>query len=160
MGSEIELTSEVGIGSTFSFELDLEPGQQSTGQRSSGARYGNVLVVEDNEVNSIVIASILEDNGCTVRCAAGGQEALELLRDHRFDVVFMDIHMPGLDGIDTARELRALESRDDSRTPIVAVTASVLPGDESRCREAGMDGFIRKPINDRVIAEALARFAN
>lgn len=151
MGGELTVSSELGVGSTFAFELDLAP------IRRDAARSSHVLVVEDNEVNTIVISSILEENGCTVQCAVDGRQALEMMRLNHFDMVFMDVNMPGMDGVTTTRELRAIEA-GETHTPVVAVTASVLPADESRCWEAGMDGFIRKPINDRAIADALAQF--
>jgi len=155
MNSDIEVTSRLGKGSTFSFELDLElvtDGFPTKGPSRS------VLVVEDNEINSLVISAMLEDKGCLVRCVPSGLEAIEILKNHHFDMVFMDIHMPGMDGVTATRRFRELEPKE-GRTPIVAVTASALAEDENRCREAGMDGFLRKPINEQVIGIALERYA-
>jgi signal transduction histidine kinase len=150
MGGELNVTSAVGQGSVFSFDIELEPAGPAHGRH-------RVLVVEDNEVNTIVITAMLEQNGCVVEHAANGLEAVRKLQQERFDMVFMDLQMPEMDGVTATREVRAMEPEEE-RTPIVAVTASAMDEDEQICRQAGMDGLIRKPINDRIIAEALHRF--
>jgi len=152
MKSELSLVSEPGAGSTFSFTLDLE-----LVSHSSGARPRRVLVVEDNEVNSMVISAMLEQNGCEVECVENGLLAVDILSREQFDMVFMDLHMPEMDGVTATKRVRAMEST--GRTPIVAVTASAFTEEEARCRDAGMDGLIRKPINERLVREALVQYA-
>lgn len=115
-----------------------------------------VLIAEDNEVNSLVLAAMLEDRGCRVTCVETGLEAVEAMRSRRFDLVFMDIQMPDMDGITATQEVRRAEG--NRRTPIVAVTASALGGDEAKYREAGIDELIQKPISERTIVEALRRW--
>lgn len=152
MGSELALVSEPGAGSTFSFLLDLEVASQSADMRPK-----RVLVVEDNEVNSMVISAMLEQNGCEVECVENGLLAVDLLSHEQFDMIFMDLHMPEMDGLTATKRFRATEGT--VRTPIVAVTASAFTEEEARCRDAGMDGLIRKPINERLVREALNQYA-
>lgn len=153
MGAELRVESEPNMGSTFWFELDL---QESKPEAQPRAR--RVLVVEDNEVNSLVITAMLEQNGCKVECVENGLLAIDLMRRERFDMVFMDLHMPEMDGVTATQHVRAMEATHE-HTPIVAVTASAFSDEEKRCREAGMDGLIRKPINERVVRDALDRYA-
>ncbi|AIE86417.1 GAF domain-containing hybrid sensor histidine kinase/response regulator [Fimbriimonas ginsengisoli] len=152
MGGNLSVSSAVGKGSVFSFELDMNLVPQATNLRPC-----RVLVVEDNEVNTIVITAMLEHKGCVVSHVANGLEAVQILKRERFDMVFMDLQMPVMDGVTATREVRATEPGTE-HVPIVAVTASAMEEDEQICRQAGMDGLIRKPISERLIAEALERF--
>lgn len=152
LGGTLEFRTEAGIGTTFAFEIDL-----SVPEAFRLRRGRRVLVVDDNEVNSMVISAMLEQNGCEVELAENGLEAVEMMRKESFDLVFMDLMMPVMDGATATREVRAMEE-PSRHTPIVAVTASALDEDAVRCREAGMDEVIRKPINERVIVDALDRF--
>ncbi len=115
-----------------------------------------VLLAEDNKTNQIVGTKILEKMGCQVTVANNGAEAVEKLREDSFDIVFMDIQMPQLDGIEATRKIRLPETGAvNPATPIVAMTAHVMKGDKDRCLEAGMDGYISKPISPAKVAEAL-----
>jgi len=108
---------------------------------------GRVLVVDDNSVNRKILARQLELAGATTDAASGGEEALELWRTGRYDVVLADLQMPTMDGFELARRIRASEAAEQRpRTPILAVTASTLEGEEQKSRLVGMDGFITKPI--------------
>lgn len=153
MGGEIGVESILGKGSTFSFDLDLQ-----VSEAAPRPRQRRVLVVEDNEVNTMVITAMLEEIGCAVYAVENGLAAVETLRNEQFDMVFMDIHMPEMDGVTATQRVREMEG-GRHHVPIVAVTASAVGDEESRCREAGMDALIHKPINERVIADALNRFA-
>ena len=108
---------------------------------------GRVLVVDDNSVNRKILARQLELAGASTDAASGGEEALELWRKGRYDLVLADLQMPTMDGFELARRIRASELEERRpRTPILAVTASTLEGEEQKSRLVGMDGFITKPI--------------
>jgi signal transduction histidine kinase/CheY-like chemotaxis protein len=109
---------------------------------------GRVLVVDDNSVNRRILARQLELAGAAATdTAAGGEEALELMRRGHYDLVLADLQMPGMDGFDLARRIRAREREASlQRTPILAITASALEDHETRTREVGMDGLVTKPV--------------
>jgi CheY-like chemotaxis protein len=106
---------------------------------------GNVLVVEDNEQNLYLVRFLLEGAGWTVVAAPDGPRALEEARSGRFELVLLDIQLPGMDGHAVARELRRIPALDE--VPIVAVTSYAMLGDRERCLEAGCTGYVEKPIN-------------
>jgi two-component system, sensor histidine kinase and response regulator len=117
-----------------------------------------VLVVEDNEINQLVAVRMLEQRGFTVDVAANGLKALDMYATTSYDAIFMDCQMPELDGYETTRAIRRREG-DGPRTPIIAMTASTLPGDNERCLAAGMDYYTGKPIRptslDHILAQAV-----
>ena len=119
--------------------------------RFSGIR---VLLVEDNPVGALLAATLLRREGCAVETAASGREALEALKRARYDLVFMDMRMPGMDGPSAARAIRA---RGDE-TPIVALTANAFAEDRKACLEAGMDDHLVKPLELDALRIALARW--
>ena len=106
----------------------------------------SVLVAEDNKTNQKVIAKMLELAGSRAEVVGDGQAALELLMQKRFDIVLMDINMPVLDGVETARRLRMLERNLGRRTPVIALTADVTDEARERCLQAGIDDCVTKPI--------------
>ncbi|MBL4687612.1 MAG: response regulator, partial [Nannocystaceae bacterium] len=113
-----------------------------------------ILVVEDHEASAQYAQRALELEGFRVRVAGDGEAALTLLRTHRYDVIITDLEMPGVDGFTLARRLRALEAKLGRQpTPIVALTAHALRGDQERCLQAGMNDFVTKPASRRVIAK-------
>jgi two-component system, sensor histidine kinase and response regulator len=118
-----------------------------------------VLVVEDNHVTRVVAARTLERRGLEVHVAVNGKEALAMHERSDYDLIFMDCQMPELDGYDATREIRRREGAD-RHTPIIAITASTMPGDHDRCLVAGMDFYAAKPVKaaglDYVISQALA----
>ncbi|WP_245554681.1 hybrid sensor histidine kinase/response regulator [Novispirillum itersonii] len=114
-----------------------------------------VLVAEDNPVNQQVIAGFLELVGCDLEIVGNGTEAVAAVRRGPFDVVLMDVQMPGMDGLEATRRIRALGGHGMT-VPIVALTANAMPGDERRCLEAGMNGYVAKPV-DRVRLSAALR---
>jgi CheY-like chemotaxis protein len=121
--------------------------------RFSGTR---VLLVEDNPVGALMASTLLRREGCAVETAASGDEALEAMKRARYDLVFMDMRMPGMDGPTAARQLRA---RGD-RTPIVALTANAFAEDRKACLEAGMDDHLVKPLELESLRAALTRWTN
>jgi CheY-like chemotaxis protein len=121
--------------------------------RFSGTR---VLLVEDNPVGALLAATLLKREGCTVETAASGDEALTATRRARYDLIFMDMRMPGMDGPTAARQLRA---RGDS-TPIIALTANAFAEDRRACLEAGMDDHLVKPLELSSLRASLTRWTN
>ncbi|MBH92688.1 response regulator [Marinobacter nauticus] len=118
-----------------------------------------VLLVEDNPVNRTLTRRLLEKLGCEVMTANDGQAASSLWQWHQFDVVFMDCVMPRMDGYEATRQLRAWETNHGrSRVPVVALTASAMEEDEERCREAGMDSFVAKPVNLEMLRAVLEQY--
>jgi len=126
--------------------------------RNSGPRYnGNVLLVEDNAVNQKVAVRFLERMGCKVRVADNGAEGVKAYREMAFDIVLMDLQMPVMDGLTATRHIREIEAGGPA-TPIVALTANAMSGQLERCLEAGMNGFLTKPIEIARLHEMLERF--
>lgn len=121
--------------------------------RFSGTR---VLLVEDNPVGALLAATLLKREGCTVETAASGDEALTATKRARYDLIFMDMRMPGMDGPTAARQLRA---RGDS-TPIIALTANAFAEDRRACLEAGMDDHLVKPLELQSLRASLSRWTN
>jgi CheY-like chemotaxis protein/nitrogen-specific signal transduction histidine kinase/HPt (histidine-containing phosphotransfer) domain-containing protein len=115
-----------------------------------------VLLAEDNEVNQELAIAILERRGFHVVLARNGREAVALWEREKFDVVLMDVQMPEMDGLSATRAIRQLEKTRGVHTPIVALTAHVLEGDRERCRAAGMDGYVSKPLNVAELLQAMA----
>jgi len=117
-----------------------------------GSGMPRLLVVDDNPVNRLFLSRLGERLGYQVQTVDGGEAALQILATERFDLVFMDVQMPGLDGLQTTAQVR--RSHALRHLPIVAVTAQVAPGDESRCRSAGMDAYVPKPVQFDQLAAA------
>ena len=104
------------------------------------------LVAEDNAVNQMLIARLLEKRGHTAVLAQNGQEALEMLEKQKFDIVLMDVQMPEMDGFEATKLIREKEGAGETHLPIIALTAHAMQGDEERCLSSGMDGYVSKPI--------------
>jgi CheY-like chemotaxis protein len=125
----------------------------------------SVLVAEDNEINALLMRSLLTRLGHQAVIATDGEAALESWLAAKsagtpYDLVLMDIQMPQLDGIEATKQIRAREADEpDRRTPVLALTANTLVEDRDACFEAGMDGFLIKPLNREKLAEALSGLA-
>lgn len=117
-----------------------------------------VLLAEDSTVNQKAAVRVLERLGCTCDVAADGRETLELFFTRPYDLVLMDCMMPEMDGFEAARAIRERAPADRPRVPIVALTASSTPEDRARAAEAGMDGFVTKPVRLEVLQKALSHF--
>ena len=117
-----------------------------------------VLVVDDNLINQKVAVKILEKIGCTVVAAASGREAIILLTEQPCDLIFMDCQMPELDGYQTTQMIRVSEDSRINNIPIIALTANTEHGDEERCRAAGMNDYLAKPIRLHSILETINKW--
>ncbi|ABM96851.1 ATP-binding protein [Methylibium petroleiphilum] len=146
--------------------VSTSTGEQRTGsdgaQSTPPLRGLRVLIAEDNQVNQVVFQAMLAQAEADCSIARNGQEALDALAEHKFDVVLMDVQMPVLDGISAVRELRARESSNpgSGRTTVVAMTANTEPQDIAQCRSAGMDDFLPKPFSIGQLTSVLARHAH
>ncbi|MCB9665726.1 MAG: response regulator, partial [Alphaproteobacteria bacterium] len=151
LGGRLVARSERNVGSTFTFEIPLRVVGSDDAHGGAAAtdavpidRLRPVLVAEDNEVNRKVVVAMLRRLGCDVDTVGDGAEAVERAGQRTYDVVFMDMMMPGVDGLEATRRLRRLQV---ARRPyVVALTASVSPQDRQACLAAGMDDFVAKPI--------------
>ena len=120
----------------------------------------HILLAEDNRVNQKVAIRLLEKRGHHVVLAGNGEEALGALAQRTFDLVLMDVHMPGMDGLEAAMAIREKEKSTGLHQPVIAMTALAMTGDRERCLAAGMDGYLSKPIDLQKLDEVLAVYAD
>ena len=171
MGGRLRLESEEARGSRFHFTTRVAlPGTGSVpapGPAKETLEYQDkpmrILLVEDNVVNQRLASRLLEKKGHTVRTASTGSEGLDALQRERFDLAFMDVQMPDIDGLTVTRIIREREARGafpanpNGRLPIIAMTAHAMVGDRERCLQAGMNGYLSKPIDAAALAEEIRR---
>ncbi|MGE0809775.1 MAG: EAL domain-containing protein [Immundisolibacter sp.] len=166
MGGEIDVHSTPGQGSTFSFSMPLERAQipddfdTNRGVETAALEPADslhVLVAEDNATNQLVAKGLLEACGCEVTVVADGQAAVDAWARGRYDMILMDCNMPGMDGLEATRQIRAQEA-PGARLPIVAMTANVDAELIQQCYAAGMDDALPKPMQLRTVRLLLARW--
>lgn len=176
MGGNIEVDSWQGVGTTFIVRLDLEKIKEkdstTSAERESRKKDENknilkflkgrrIMLVEDNELNREIAYELLSETGLIVDVAENGQEALKLLEsqpEYFYELIFMDIQMPVMNGYDTTKSIRARQEAYWQEIPVIAMTANVFQEDESRAAECGMSGYITKPIDMNVIYSVLEKW--
>lgn len=170
MGGTMSFTSVLGQGTTFTIRLPFEkcdrseipqavPADAGDGDALQGLR---VLLVEDNDLNAEIAQFTLSRAGAIVLHAKDGESAVEMFAasaPYEYDAVLMDIMMPGIDGLEATRRIRALDREDAATTPIVAVSANAFADDRRLSREAGMNAHLSKPVSSQELVEALAHIA-
>jgi len=158
MGGDISLVSTAGQGSTFSVRLPVTVVEASAADLAvaEDTPAARILLVDDHPMNRELGKAMLELAGCVVVTAEDGDEAVQKVTESRFDVILMDIHMPRMDGLAASRAIRALPG-PTGQTPIIALSADVMPQQIERCRKAGMVDHIAKPIERQALYAAINR---
>lgn len=172
MGGRLYAASIPGEGSAFGFCINVEHGpevplseedllleKERTPALHAPTQSYHCLVAEDNPVNQKLVLKMLAFAGHSAELASTGQEAVELAFRHSFDIILMDVQMPGMDGLEATASIRELERGTDSHVPILAMTAHAMPGDRERCLRAGMDGYLSKPVRIGDLLRAVDHFA-
>lgn len=156
---KIDVTSKVNVGSTFSFVLDfkktnveavLEP--EITDLNTADVKDIKILVVEDMELNQLLMKTLLDDFGFECEIAANGKIAIEKLKEKSFDIILMDLQMPEMNGFEATEYIR---TKMKSTIPIIALTADVTTVDVAKCKEVGMNDYISKPVDERLLYSKL-----
>lgn len=170
MGGTMSFTSTLGQGTTFTIRLPFEQCKRSEIPQAvrvdavdvDAVRGLRVLLVEDNDLNAEIAQFTLDRAGAVVTHAKDGESAVETFaasEPYEYDVVLMDIMMPGIDGLEATRQIRALDREDATTTPIIAVSANAFADDRRLSREAGMNAHLSKPVSAQELVEALAHIA-
>jgi PAS domain S-box-containing protein len=174
MGGVIGVQTAVGQGSTFWFELPLKKANAAAGPGavtnaavttnstpSASPNPRRVLLAEDNEINQELAREMIQFAGCECDCVVNGQEAVRAVAGKRYDLLFMDCMMPGMDGYSATQAIRAEEARQAAtgqtarRLPIIAMTANAMEGDREKCLAAGMDDYLSKPLDPEKVVKAI-----
>lgn len=162
MGGEIHAVSDGTNGSSFIFTIRLKeapelPGEQDLEPMPNNAMKTSILLAEDNPINQLVMSKMLEKMGHKVTVVTNGKEAAEAVSKKHFDIIFMDLHMPVLNGLEATRIIK--KNLQEKSPRIVAVTANALKGDREKCLAAGMDEYISKPVKRETVTKLLRQFA-
>jgi len=139
--------------------LPSEELQRAAEARTTGRIQGlKVLLVEDNPINALLTRELMRRRGHQITEVTSGEAAIQIMAEERFDLMLTDIHMPGLDGVEATKRIRLAELRaGKKRTPIVALTADVLETGKRACQDAGMDGFLAKPMDPAELDSMIAK---
>ena len=173
MRGSIRASSQQGSGSSFHVVLPLQHDSKATGPspasavgtpcaRTSARFTAHVLLAEDNMINQEIARALLEDMGLRVDVAEDGQMAVDMAKKHRYDLIFMDMQMPVMDGLHSTRLMRALSVEEPYRwlgeVPIVAMTANAMQEDRKNCLDAGMNDHLGKPLDPALLRATLAQW--
>lgn len=161
MGGQLGLDSEVGVGTTLSLKLPLRLARKPTAEQKQAVTLPQnlkILLAEDNDINAEILLDMLRSSDRNVRCirVADGQQALDAVQRHKFDLLLMDCQMPVMDGFDATRAIRLLPD-NKGVLPIIALTANAYSEDRQRCLDAGMNEHIAKPVNKETLFTVLSR---
>jgi CheY-like chemotaxis protein len=167
-GGNISVTSKPGIGSTFSFCLTLKKGtvevkaakEASVNNVSHPFADVRILLVEDNLINQKVASYTLKKHGAEVEIANHGKEAIIMIEKKKYDIILMDIQMPEMDGYETTQYIRNSIKESISKTPIIAMTASALMAEKTKCLQSGMNDYISKPFQANELYEKISMQLN
>jgi PAS domain S-box-containing protein len=161
-GGKISVTSKVGKGSNFCFtlafkktDLKVEAESEKYEPANSGSKNAKVLVVEDVKLNQVLMKTLLEEGGFETEIASNGKVAIEKMKQANYDIVFMDLHMPEMNGFEATEYIR---KNMHSEVPIIALTADVTTVDVEKCKAVGMDDYISKPIDDKILYKKLNKY--
>ena len=166
MKGDIGVVSTPGLGSTFWFTFmaeEIPPDQVKASQpdkpfiKEFTGKQPKILLVDDNDVNRKVASSIMLKSGCQVEEAFDGFHAIEKITSENFDLIFMDIQMPQMDGVTACKHIKELEN--NANTPVIAVTAHAMSGERDRLLAAGMDDYLTKPIEEHVLQQVLIHWS-
>jgi len=176
MGGTIWVESELGHGARFIFTIKARLGEKISDNKSerldratrfdeeehmdgifSGMR---MLIAEDIEINKEILLSLLENTGLVIDCAENGKEAVSMVESatDKYNIIFMDVQMPVMDGLEATRRIRALPGCQSDRLPIIAMTANVFKDDVENCLEAGMNDHLSKPLDVEKVFETLSNY--
>lgn len=167
MNGSIEITSEVGVGSTFIITIPFEiaPTPEEVPKREQLQNpdiHGlNLMVAEDNDLNAEIAEILLKDAGADITLVKDGKQAVELFQTSEpgtFNAILMDIMMPVMDGLTATREIRAISRTDAKQIPIIAMTANAFEEDAKKCFAAGMNAHIPKPFQIEQVKKILAQY--
>ncbi|HBF89207.1 MAG TPA: hypothetical protein DDX39_11250 [Bacteroidales bacterium] len=168
-GGQIYLNSEVNVGSKFSFNLTFK---KSSGKElkkveniykeyndkfSAENKHTHVLIVDDNQINQLLVSTILKKNKFTFEIANNGVEAIDLIKQKQFDVILMDIHMPTMDGYEATKIIREQLPYNKKEVPIIALTAAAIKGEKEKCFSIGMNDYISKPFKAEQLIEKIIK---
>lgn len=163
-GGKIAVQSKVGEGSTFTFTLSfrkttmkIETDPESAVIETHEIKGKKVLVVEDVKLNQLLMKTLLDQYGCIPEIAANGKVAIDKLKANKYDIIFMDLQMPEMNGFEATEYIR---KNIDTQVPIIALTADVTTADLDKCKAAGMNDYISKPVDEKLLVKKIQRHTN